>query len=347
MQGEKKKKTNQPWKSLYLSFRRHLPCSCSFSSSSSNDDENLPINPAPLPKNPQFLANTQHNVRRSSSRLFPNETARMHWQRVLELEKELAELDKWLHTELARLRSHFEVGFYQINDQGALCANKNSGVDDGLERLEANEGYLYHLHQGMMLINGTCQDLHVQFSPPIPLPPDQFGSNIFEILNQMEKMEGEDLVTWLLETSLVTNTSNITANPFGRAPQDLEEAILENAVSKLGQLVIQGLQIQLDFKDQAEKRPQWRSNTDVDDNSRRGNGGSIMITAMLIKPKDLQNGHLIVDDKEVMVGFVEVEDDEENRVVIKGVHVVGFRDRRSGRGHVRHSCTWWVSFMSS
>jgi len=163
----------------------------------------------------------------------------------------------------------------------------------------------------------------------------------------MEKMEGEDLVTWLLETSLVTNTSNITTTPFGRAPQDLEEAILENAVSKLGQLVIQRLQIQLDFKDQAVKNPQWRGNTYADDNLRRGNGGSIMIMAMLIKPKGLQNGHLVVDDKEVMVGFLEVEDDEENRVVIKGVHVVGFRDRRSGQGYVRHSCTWWVSFMSS
>ena len=150
---------------MLVYFRRHLPFAMLVA----------------LPKNPQLLANTQHNVKRSSSRLFPNETARMHWQRVLELEKELAELDKWLHTEFARLRSHFEVGFYQINDQGALCANQNSGVDDRLERLEANEGYLYHLHQGMMLINGTCQDLHIQFSPPIPLPPHQFGSNIFEV----------------------------------------------------------------------------------------------------------------------------------------------------------------------
>jgi len=181
MQGQKKKK-NQPWKSFCFSFRRYLPCcSCSSSSSSSFDtDKNLPINPISLPKNPQLLANTQHNVKRSSSQLSRNQTAQMHWQRVSELEKELAELEKWLHTELAQLRSHFEIDFYR-NDQRPLSVDKNSIADDRLERLLPNEGYLYHLHQGMMPINGTCQDLHIQFSSPIFVPPDQFGSNVSEV----------------------------------------------------------------------------------------------------------------------------------------------------------------------
>ncbi|KMT03319.1 hypothetical protein BVRB_8g198550 isoform B [Beta vulgaris subsp. vulgaris] len=167
----------------------------------------------------------------------------------------------------------------------------------------------------------------------------------------MAAMGKENLITWLLQsmpmTDISTNkTHKLTKSPF-KTPNGLLEAILLNAVKRLGKLVIEGLRIQMGVKEVVKKQHNMgrrRSENGEEKIEDHTNGGAVIIMAMLIQPRDPEKGYEPMN--EMMIGFVEAvkneEDDEETGFIVKGVHVAGLVARKKD-GQVIHNCLWYVS----
>uniref|UniRef100_A0A803MPM0 PMI1/PMIR1-2 C-terminal domain-containing protein n=1 Tax=Chenopodium quinoa TaxID=63459 RepID=A0A803MPM0_CHEQI len=350
MQSKKKKKPNSKIKSFYLSCRNHIPCS-----NSSSISTKIVVSPIPILKKVSLA----YHRKKISSVNYPSSLrddhcnallVEMQWQRMHKLEKELVELEEWLCTEIARLKNHLRSNNSNYEPHYVTKFDGNER-DIRLGRLDGDGGYIYSLNGNKKALHGTCKDLVIQFSSPSLVPHD-IGSNISEVLSQMAAMGKENLMTWLLNSMPMTdisikNTQRLTLNQCN-TPNDVLEAILLEAIEKLGRLVIEGLHIQKGVKEvvkQQQDITRRRSENGVERIGDHGEGNVVIIMAMLIQARDPHKGYEAVN--EMMIGFVEAvvkraEDDEESGFIIKGVHVAGLVARKRN-GEAIHNCLWHLT----
>ncbi|XP_074267676.1 uncharacterized protein LOC141591200 [Silene latifolia] len=347
MQNQNKKQPSSRLKSFYLSCRRHLSCSNSSSSI------RLAINPTLLPRKVS-LPLSLNNRRTSTNSPFSKESRRTetvadgNFRRVCDLETELQELEEWLCSELTRLKSH--LGSTSDNNDNIATNNDNGERGNKFERLDLEGSYLYTSNGNKIIIDGDSQDLSIQISSPAVLPNEPGSATISEVLNKMADMGKEKLMSWLLESMPMTDisTTNITGRSHvnsNTTPNNVLEAILTNAIDKLHDLVIEGLQIQMGTKEvvkwqqEAMVQAKEEAQKEVKDGA---NEGSI-ISVVLIQARDPKIGYQPVN--EMMIGLIEArnaEKDEEAGFSIQGVYVAGLVARRTN-GEVIHNCLWCVS----